>query len=93
MYVCIYVCMYVVLVWFLLLSGISKAHCIRIAAKEDGSGVDVHYMENFHEAHKWYPRPAPTVVSNIYKNLFAHPTDPRQGFPMNPLEVTFLSER
>ena len=76
------------------LTGISSAHCIRVAAKADGSGIDVHYKDNFDEEHNRFPRPAPAVRSAIYQRLFCHRDDPtRQGYPQNPLEVSYLSER
>ena len=68
------------------------AHSFRIASNTDGTGLAVHYKETFDEEHQWFPRPAPTVASSIYKHIFSHP-DERQGFPMNPIEVTYLQDR
>ena len=46
----------------LLYIGISTAHCIRIVPQEDGKGLDVHYLEDFVDEQRWFPRPAPTIM-------------------------------
>ena len=67
------------------INGISSAHVVRLTAKSDRSGINMHYQESCQED-GYYPRPIqvmtidPDMWKCCHNGILAHP-DPAQGIP------------